>query len=650
MPHTPQPDNVSASPELAVLAAAPACIVAIDAEGRIAFANPAACDLLGHDLDALIGDDALDHFDEWPLARGSQTMAARRRDGSPIRFEAAIAVTSATGAPLHVLSLSPIAEREDALRRTNEKLRERDAQLRAFIDHSPSAIVLKDNEGRYLIANQRWMDWFASGRNDVAGKTLADLLPPDLAEKYAEADRRVLESGEAMEIEILLPDTNGEERYALMQKFPVADETGAPLGIAILCADITDRKHAEAQLKRAKEQAESASRIKSEFVANMSHEIRTPMNGVLGMVNVLLMGDLTPEQRTQVEIINQSGEALLDLIGDILDLSKIEAGRMELEPVDFTVDRLLQTATSLWESRAHARGLEFRADADEVGDLVVRADESRLRQVLFNLIGNALKFTERGAIDVSVRLTERQGDRLRLRFEVRDTGIGLDADAIAKLFQPFAQADSSITRKYGGTGLGLSICKKIVERHGGQIGVESRLGAGSCFWFEVEAKVGDHANIAGSNAPSGETVNPSLDVGRTIRLLVAEDNRVNQQVLSALFRAAPDCVLDFVGNGAEAVAQAATHAYDIILMDVQMPEMDGIQATRAIRAFPDPNRAGVPIVALTANAMEGDRETYLAAGMNDYVSKPIDQKTLFRTIARMISPEKSAGIPTAQTI
>jgi CheY-like chemotaxis protein len=398
-------------------------------------------------------------------------------------------------------------------------------------------------------------------------------------------------------------------------------------GVVSVTRDITA---AERALARAKAAAEAANESKSQFLAAMSHEIRTPLNGVLGMNGLLLNTPLTPEQRRFAELIRSSGQTLLTVINDILDLAKIEAGRMELEIVEFDPSATLDEVVSLLSVRAQAKGLTMSLKMPPDLPHALRGDPSRLRQVLFNLVGNALKFTEQGSVDIEVTHRPLPEDRIELTIAVRDTGIGIAPDAMPKLFDRFMQADATTARRYGGTGLGLAISREIVDLMGGRIEVDSAVGVGSTFRVVVPMVRGDAEALAAAES----TLHAGLDMGG-LRILVAEDNGVNQILIKAILDQMGH-YSDIVANGIEAVQQVQSTHYDLVLMDIQMPEMDGEAATRAIRALPD-GVASIPIIAMTANAMVEHREAYLATGMDDYVSKPINAKALAAAIARVTS-------------
>ncbi len=650
---------------------APVGYVVLDASGIVhqnnttwlAMLNREEEDLRGRPFtDAMVPEDAqvfLGRFRAFfrnPLEKRI-SVRMKRKDGSvfhaqiearPRSFQAQSIPAQRDRTELMVI-VSDITDRvkvEKALRKTTES-------LQAILDHSPLLISEFDIDGRYLLVNRAIADMFGSTTLELTGKSFGELLPAETAGIFEERIRRMTETGRPMTVEDRVHAEQGE-RHFITTLFPLFDSLGEIRSIGSIAHDITERKRAEERLietnreleeatARANEmatRAELASAAKSEFLANMSHEIRTPMNGVIGMTGLLLDTELTEEQRRYAEIVRASAESLLGVINDVLDFSKIEAGKLELEKVDFDLVRFLEDFSSVMGVRAHEKGLEFTCGIEPGVPVFLRGDSGRLGQVLTNLVGNAVKFTDQGKVSVGACVVSDGDDHVMLRFSVKDTGIGIAEEKQEFLFQKFTQVDASSTRRYGGTGLGLSISKELACLMGGEIGVDSTEGEGSLFWFTAKLEKQDSAGLPVTRAAStgGGRIGKLARRFSSIRarVLVAEDNVTNQMVALGILKKL-GLRADAVANGLEAVKAAQSVPYDLILMDVQMPEMDGFEATRHIRGLPSETHCHqIPIIAMTAHALDGYREECLEAGMNDYVAKPVNPQALAEVLGRWL--------------
>jgi PAS domain S-box-containing protein len=520
--------------------------------------------------------------------------------------------------------------------RAETKLAEEASRRQTLFERAPDGIVIIDPATAKIVDfNEAACRQLGYTREEFSGLSISDVEAFESPEEIRCRIAEVLRTGRA-DFESRQLTRHGEVRNVHV----TAQTIDIPNQPVLYCfwRDITDRKRIEQDLVVAKEQAEAANRAKGDFLANMSHEIRTPMNGVIGMTGLLLDTELSAEQRHCAEAIRSSGESLLGLINDILDFSKIEAGKLELEIVDFDLASLFSEFSATLAVRAQDKGLKFTCDVAPNVPTRLRGAPGRLRQILTNLISNAVKFTSHGEVAVQTGLLEETDRDAVVQFTVRDTGIGIPADMLEKLFDKFFQADASTTRRYGGTGLGLAISKQLVDLMGGEIGVSSQPGQGAKFWFNVRlAKQSPQRTADSTGAAQPGSRDAALHVRRhDARVLVAEDNMVNQEVALGILRKL-GLRADAVADGVEAIDALRTLPYDLVFMDVQMPELDGLEATRLIRDQNSPVRdRSVPIIAMTANAMRGDRERCLDAGMNDYVSKPVSPRDFADALNRWL--------------
>lgn len=772
----------------AILDSALDAIVSVDAAGNVVEFNRSAERIFGRSRDSVLGKRAEEMLfagaDPTPLlpyglsddaatvANSVIEMQALRATGELFPVDMAMTINHVLGQPVFTFFLKDTTRRK----RTLEALRESESLYQSLVETLPVNIFRKNREGRFTYVNRRFAELLGSSPGELLGKTDWDLYPHELAEKYRADDEMVLTSGTAISVVEENRDSSGERTFVQVWKTPVLDYLGQVNGIQAIFCDVTSEKLAELEMQRAKEAAEAASLAKSAFVANMSHEVRSPMNGILGMTDLLLSTQLTSEQHDYVRMVQESAEALLGVINDVLDFSKVEAGKLVLDPQPFALRDRLGDAIRPLALRAHLKGLDIAVRvARDVPDCVV-GDVCRLRQVLVNLVSNAIKFTERGEVLVEVSLREQRSGAVVLQFAVSDTGIGIAAEKQTTVFEAFEQADTSTTRRYGGTGLGLAITARLVQLFGGQIEVQSHVGVGSTFRFTIPLGihaasehdypellpagiaqlpvlvVDDHAQTRavfaeqlqswglrpgtaasaqdalqqidaaaqrgepwrlllldahlpqidgfalveqlrarGHAIPTIMILTPGVQAGlpgkcqslgiagyvmkplkpselfdaivatlgpgveaatpivrtrrsqptmrsamrRPLRILLAEDSRVNQLVASRLLSQQGHEVV-VANDGREAVSLYESRPFDLILMDMQMPEVDGLQATAMIRRLEQDGREPMAIIALTAHDMPGDRERCLASGMNDFVGKPVRPAELFAALERVM--------------
>ena len=618
----------------------PISLVVKDAlSGRILITNRANEELLGIPGDAILGKNAHDlfppeeaeHFveeDRRVLESGEllikeDVTVTTPSHGVRILRQMKVAVRAPDGSA-YILTISDdITERKLAA----EELERTKAFLQTVIENVPAGLTVKDAaDGRIVMTNPAVEQMYGVGRGENLGKTGGDIFPAEQARRSAELDRLVLESGEVKEFEAEPISTPNGVRFLRKKKIGIHNADGRTYLLSI-SEDVTERKLAEDTLKQALADAEAANVAKSEFLANMSHEIRTPLNGVLGLADALANMDLTPQQSEIVGMIVSSGKALTAILSDVLDLAKAEAGQLQLQPEPFSLSETIGSSSYLFETAARSKGLDFRVviDAGQTDRLI--GDPLRIRQIVSNLISNAVKFTDRGQVVVHARATPAGHGQADLEVVVRDTGPGFSEEVRSRLFSRFEQGDGSITRKFGGTGLGLSIVGALAEMMGGDISCAATPGKGATFTFRAPLQIAE----AAAPAQAEETTTPALHSERRLRVLLAEDHLVNQKVVQLMLGSHADIVI--AADGEQAVKAFLDQGpFDVVLMDTQMPVMDGITATRQIRAAEPPGSRRTPIVSLTANAMAHQVEACRAAGADFHLAKPITSQGLMAVI------------------
>ena len=644
--------------------AIPGIAYALDAQGNFRFWSRSFEQVTGRSAQELAAFNALDLFEGEDRAlvggriadvftQGQSTVEAAlvAKDGRRTPYFFTGRRIEWGGEPILVGAAVDISERkaaEDALRELNQSLEQRVRQNTAELQ--ASFAKLRDTEfamdtvgigihwvdastGKFIHVNRYAADLLGYSREELLGRTVSDIDPHFPKAAFDDITQRIREAG-FLKFETEQLRRDGSLVPVEMTVYHHQEEGDTPARMISFMQDITERKRAELALREAKAAAEAASVAKSSFLANMSHEIRTPLNAILGLNHLMQAGELSQVQSERLKKMEISSRHLLSLINDILDLSKIEAGRLELETSNFHLSSVLDNVASIIKESVVSKGLQLEVDPDGVPHWL-RGDSTRLRQSLLNFAGNAVKFTEAGTISLKAILLDDSAGRLRVKFEVSDTGIGLTPAQQERLFQNFQQADTSTARKYGGTGLGLALTKRLVEMMGGEVGVHSAPGLGSTFWFTVtlERGHGPMPSTSDSQVP-GLAQKDGNSIPAGTRILLAEDNEFNAEIFTEMLHAMGVAVT-LAENGQIACEKAQAERFDLVLMDMQMPVMDGLEATRTIRRLPD--YASTPILALTANAFDADRRACFAAGMNDVLTKPIEPALLSAAIAHWVA-------------
>ncbi|MBT9393007.1 PAS domain S-box protein [Hymenobacter sp. NST-14] len=630
----------------AVVDTTPNIIWATDGRGKVLFSNRAFDDLIKqsshrevdiNDPDSRIAAEARAFVtsDEYVLQTGRELVQETTytlRDGTVMDLQTVKRPLYRADGSLNVLGVSTdITE----MRKARQTLENSTKQYRDLMHYSQALICTHDLNGVLLSVNPAAAQLVGVVPEMLVGRTLHQVLNPSF---HPQLDLYLRQAHEQQELTGLMTLTgpDGHSHHLIYDNYRVQEPGAEPYVIAY-GQEITERIQAEQELVRAKEEAENTALAKENFLANMSHEIRTPINGILGMAGLLAKTPLDESQQEHLRILRNSGRHLLTVINDVLDVAKIEAGKLEMEQVPFDICQSIKESVQTLAYRAEEKGIDFRIKPLQLPRPIVIGDPGRLNQILLNLLSNAIKFTNRGAVELGGRLLHETDEELAIEFCVRDTGIGISADKQETIFENFSQAYADISRRFGGTGLGLTISRRLVQQMGGRMWVESEEGQGSTFFFSLTLPKGAASLPAAVPLPK-----PDYAVLRDKRVLLVEDHPVNQQ-LAVLILEGWEVETHVASDGNEALDQLEARLYDVVLMDIQMPGMSGLDVTRQLRQHPDPLRANTPVIALTANVMRSDNELYRAAGL-DYLSKPFEEDDLFRKLEANLRPVSVAEL------
>ena len=632
--------------------AVPQCIFRKDLQGRFTFVNQRCCKSFGLPEEQVIGRSDFDLFPEEMAKKYQRDDQRILETGEVLETIEATPRPDGSKAHVHVIK-TPTFDPQGkitgiqgcfwdvtSLKRLEEDLASHRDLLQGLLDHVPDRVFFKDPESRFVKCSRAFAVYLGLTDPDLAvGKTDFDFFPQSQAQDFFNEEQQLIITGKPIINKVerqLGPD--GQPTWSLVTKVPVRTKNGGVYGLIGISRDITDLKRTEEELSAARDVAVESTRLKSEFLANMSHEIRTPMNGIIGMIGLMQETRMSREQKEFADTIASSADALLTIINDILDFSKIEAGKLNVETIDFDLRSVVEESVEILATKAQSKKLELVAFIEEDAPVLLQGDPGRLRQVLTNLVGNAVKFTSAGEIVVSVTCAEKTETHARMRFEVRDTGIGIAQDVQTHIFQAFTQADGSMTRRYGGTGLGLAISKQLLHLMGGEIGVQSVPGKGSTFWFTVPLP----RQSAGST-----TLIYKLNKGilSTLPVLIVDDNATNRRILehqTTGWKMIPRSV----SSAAEALTVLREGAqqgrpWPLVVLDMQMPEMDGLTLAKSIKG--DPLISAARIVMLTSLGQFLDARTILENGISACLIKPIKQSQLLDCLARVAAETTPSG-------